>query len=119
MRLRMLALAAMLAACEGRSVVGGPQDAGPATPDRPDAGGNRGAYANAEVDRLIDQGRITTERDARAEIYRQIQRILAEELPYLSLWHEDVVALVRRGLDGYQPLPNASLFMLWQAGWEG
>lgn len=88
------------------------------TPARPDAGGNRGAYANAEVDRLIDAGRITTERAARAEIYRQIQRILAEELPYLSLWHEDVVALVRRDLVGYQPLPNASLFMLWQAGWS-
>jgi hypothetical protein len=38
MRLRMLALAALLVACEGRSVVGGPQDAGPAAPDRPDTG---------------------------------------------------------------------------------
>lgn len=88
------------------------------TPTQPDAGGNRGAYRNPEIDRLIDLGRITTDRTQRARIYHQIQAILADELPYLSLWHEDVVALTRTGLDDYRPLPNASLFTLWQAGWR-
>lgn len=87
------------------------------TPSAPNRGGNRGAYANAEVDRLIDAGRIETDRPKRAAIYQRLQAIVADELPYLSLWHEDVVALVRKGLVGYQPLPNASLFTLWQAGW--
>ncbi len=88
------------------------------TPDAPNRGGNRGAYANGRVDALIDRGRITTDRAARAGIYRELQRILQAELPYLSLWHEDVVVVHRAGLEGYRPLPNASLFELWRAGWS-
>ena len=87
------------------------------TPDAPNRGGNRGAYVNPRVDALIDQGKVTTDRTARAEVYRELQRILQTELPYLSLWHEDVVVVFRAGLEGYTPLPNASLFGLWKAGW--
>lgn len=87
------------------------------TPDAPNRGGNRGAYTNPRVDALIDQGRITTDRAARAEVYRELQGLLQSDLPYLSLWHEDVVVVYRAGLEGYRPLPNASLFELWRAGW--
>ena len=87
------------------------------TPDAPNRGGNRGAYQNPRVDALIDAGRIATDRTTRARIYRELQAILAQDLPYISLWHEDVVAIARTGLRGYAPLPNASLFGLWQAEW--
>ncbi|MCA9537329.1 MAG: ABC transporter substrate-binding protein [Myxococcales bacterium] len=88
------------------------------TPEAPDRGGNRGGYVNPEMDRLIDAGRVEIDPKARAAIYAQVQAIAAADLPYLSLWHEDVVAVHRRGLMGYAPLPNASLFNLWQAGWR-
>lgn len=88
------------------------------TPAEPNRGGNRGAYLNPRVDALIDAGMVETDRAKRAAIYRELQRILQEDLPYLSLWHEDVVVVHRAGLEGYRPLPNASLFGLWQAGWR-
>lgn len=87
------------------------------TASAPNRGGNRGGYRNLEVDALIDQGRITTDRTQRAIIYRRLQRLVAEELPYLSLWHEDVLVARNSRLTGYKALPNASLFNLWRAGW--
>ena len=66
---------------------------------------------------LIDQGRRTTDRAQRAALYVELQRIVQYELPYISLWHEDVVVVYRRGLTGYRPLPNASFFELWRTGW--
>lgn len=70
-------------------------------------GANRGAYVNPEIDRLIERGRRTLERDERREIYGRIQQILAEELPYVSLWHEDNFTVTRRSVQGYQMTPNA------------
>lgn len=70
-------------------------------------GANRGAYRNAEVDRLLDLGRVGQTRDARRAAYAEVQRILARELPYVPLWHEDNLVLRRRGVRGYEILPNA------------
>lgn len=84
----------------------------------PNRGGNRGAYRNPRVDALIEAGRAEAALDKRRPIYHEIQRILAGELPYISLWHEDVIVVHRAGLDGYTALPNASLFNLWQARWR-
>jgi len=87
------------------------------TPEAPNRGGNRGAFENSRVDTLIDRGRITTGRAERAALYGELQEILAQELPYISLWHDDVVAIYRSGLEGYTPLPNASVFQLWKTRW--
>ena len=87
------------------------------TPLEPNRGGNRGAYVNPRVDALIERGRRDTDRDGRRRIYREIQAIVATDLPYLSLWHEDVVVVRRAALTGYRALPNASLYGLWQARW--
>ncbi len=86
-------------------------------PSAPGQGGNRGAYLNPEVDRLIEAGRLSSSLERRRQVYHQLQRILAEELPYLSLWHEDVWAIRAVDLE-YEPLPNASLFPLWRARWR-
>ncbi len=87
------------------------------TPTEPNRGGNRGGYVNLRVDALIDAGRAATNREERRGLYMELQRIVARDLPYLSLWHEDVVVVRRAGLKGYVPLPDASLFGLWRAGW--
>lgn len=54
----------------------------------PPRGANRGYYHNAELDRLLLAGRQTANTAERKATYSRIQRILAEELPYVSLWHE-------------------------------
>jgi ABC-type transport system substrate-binding protein len=54
---------------------------------------NRGYYSNPTVDRLIDEGRRTTGQEKRKEIYAQVQRIVAADLPYINLWYFDNVVV--------------------------
>lgn len=46
---------------------------------------NSSHYSNEEVDRLFEQASRTIDREERTELYRQIQEILVEELPYYWL----------------------------------
>jgi peptide/nickel transport system substrate-binding protein len=60
-------------------------------------GGNRTYYANPRVDALIDQARGELDQNTRKQLYAEIQRILAEDLPYIDLWYiENVMVHSRR-----------------------
>jgi peptide/nickel transport system substrate-binding protein len=60
-------------------------------------GANRTYYANPRVDALIDQARGELDQNARKQIYAEIQRILAEDLPYIDLWYfENVMVHTKR-----------------------
>jgi peptide/nickel transport system substrate-binding protein len=60
-------------------------------------GGNRTYYANPRLDLLIDQARGELDQNARKQIYAEIQRTLAEDLPYINLWYfENVMVHNRR-----------------------
>jgi peptide/nickel transport system substrate-binding protein len=52
---------------------------------------NRSFYANPRVDDLIREGRSTLDQSKRKLIYDEIQRIVADELPYINLWYLDNV----------------------------
>ena len=52
---------------------------------------NRGYYSNPQVDQLIDDARSTVDRGRQKRDYDEIQRIVAEELPYVNLWYLDNV----------------------------
>jgi peptide/nickel transport system substrate-binding protein len=54
-------------------------------------GGNRTYYTNPRVDALIDQARGELDQHKRRQIYAEIQRILADDLPYVNLWYLDNV----------------------------
>ncbi len=72
-------------------------------------GGNRFRMRNHALDAAFEAGRVTVERKERARIYREVQHLLARELPVIPLWHEDVVAVTSRKLDGYR-VPRDSRF---------
>ncbi|MGH9794462.1 MAG: ABC transporter substrate-binding protein [Candidatus Acidiferrales bacterium] len=59
----------------------------------PPNGANRGHYRNPRLDSLLDRARIEHNRDQRIRLYAEVQRIIAEDLPYLSLWYPDNVCL--------------------------
>jgi peptide/nickel transport system substrate-binding protein len=60
-------------------------------------GGNRTFYTSPRVDALIDQAHSEPELGTRKQIYAEIQRILAEDLPYIDLWcYENVMVHNRR-----------------------
>ncbi|MBK5260419.1 MAG: ABC transporter substrate-binding protein [Thermoanaerobaculia bacterium] len=72
-------------------------------------GQNRGYFMNKRVDELLDQGRATFDREKRKTIYAEAQQILAEELPYVSLYHRDNVAIMRKNVGGFQMYPAGFL----------
>jgi peptide/nickel transport system substrate-binding protein len=71
----------------------------------PPEGQNRGYYNNPKVDELILKGRSTFDRATRKPVYDEIQRIVAEDLPYISLYHQVNVAIMRKNIDGYVQYP--------------
>ena len=79
------------------------------TRDNLDAGGNRVRYRNPEIDRLVIEGRRTLDRAGRKRVYSQIQKILARDLPVISLWHEDNIVAMRKNVAGFVMLPTAQL----------
>ena len=64
----------------------------------PDAGGfNSGYYSNEEVDRLLEEARVATDQDTRAELYKQMQEIVQEDAPWVFVanWKQNAVTSVR------------------------
>ena len=62
-------------------------------------GANRWRYTNPELDELFERGRTRIDRDERLAAYKQVQEILARDIPVLPLWQPDTVAVIRRGTD--------------------
>lgn len=71
----------------------------------PPEGQNRGYYNNPRIDQLIMQGRSTFDRNKRKQIYAEIQRVVQEDLPYVSLYHQINVAVMDKDLQGYTMYP--------------
>jgi len=60
----------------------------------PDKGGfNSGYYSNPEVDELLNEARVATDQDRRAELYKQMQEIVHEEAPWVFVanWKQNAV----------------------------
>jgi peptide/nickel transport system substrate-binding protein len=72
-------------------------------------GENRGFYSNPEMDRLLEAGRTTVDLETRKEIYTRVQQVAADDLPYVSLWWVNNVAVMNRRLVGFEAYPNGSL----------
>ncbi len=62
----------------------------------PPNGANRGFYSNPRLDALIDKARREVDPNVRKPLYAEVQRILAEDLPYINLWYLDNVMVHTR-----------------------
>lgn len=62
-------------------------------------------FSNAEVDRLIEEGRRTFDQEKRKRCYWQIQEILAREQPYTFLYVPDALPAVNARFRGIEPAP--------------
>ncbi len=71
----------------------------------PPNGRNRGWFKSEPLDRLLIEGRTELDTGARASIYRDAQRLIAEELPCISLWHTHNIAVMKRNIAGYELYP--------------
>ncbi len=73
--------------------------------NEPPNGQNRGYYANPRIDQLLIDGHSTFDRAKRKPIYEEVQKIVATDLPYLSLYMQSNVAIMRKGIEGYVQYP--------------
>jgi peptide/nickel transport system substrate-binding protein len=83
----------------------------------PPAGANRGHYLNAEFDRLIEAGARAIAPTERLPSYLAAQEILARDLPYVSLFTGVNVAVMSRGLEGYENYVSGELTSLARMRW--
>jgi peptide/nickel transport system substrate-binding protein len=79
----------------------------------PPDGANRSAYANPILDNLLKAGRREIDLTNRAVVYHQVQKILAHDLPYISLWHAENIAVMKKDLMGYLVYPSGDVSSLW------
>ena len=62
-------------------------------------------YANPEVDRLLEEGRRTFDREQRKKIYDRFQEILAEDQPYTFLYVPMALPCIHKRFRGIKPAP--------------
>ncbi|MFN7984016.1 MAG: ABC transporter substrate-binding protein [Vicinamibacterales bacterium] len=82
----------------------------------PPIGFNRGRYCNPDVDRAFNLADTTEDPDVRRQIYADVQRLLATDVPYVSLWHKTNVAVGQRDLTGIAMSPTADFSFLRGVG---
>lgn len=71
----------------------------------PPGGFNRGHFSDPEVDRLIDEASNATDYETRKRLYGEVQKLIADAAPYISLWHRTNFALSDPRLTGIQLTP--------------
>ena len=69
-------------------------------------GRNSIAYESPEVDRLLDAGVRDLDREKRKKAYFRLQEVLADEVPYLPIYHFVNIRGTRKGIEGFRPNSN-------------
>ena len=72
-------------------------------------GPNRALYKSDTFDELLHQARLTTDQTKRAELYRQAQRILADDPPWIFVDHEIQTAVHSKRVQGFKLHPSFDL----------
>ncbi|BBP45832.1 peptide-binding protein [Thiosulfatimonas sediminis] len=68
----------------------------------PPKGANRGRYIDEQADALIAQAAQSVSLAEQAELYRELQRRLQQQLAAMPLWYEDQYAVLRKQISGYR-----------------
>jgi peptide/nickel transport system substrate-binding protein len=66
-----------------------------------DGSSNAQKFSNPEVDRLLDAGRVETNRTARADDYAKAATIIADQVSYIYLYNPSVIQAWTTRLSGY------------------
>ena len=67
----------------------------------PPIGANRGRYREPAADRLIEAAERAEKRNERIALYHALQERLMYDLPYVPLWFEDQLLVMRDDIIGY------------------
>jgi peptide/nickel transport system substrate-binding protein len=79
---------------------------------------NRGKYSDADVDQWIREAQQAETMDEQKMFYSMVQKKIAEDAPYISLWYEANVAVMRKELMGMRLTPDADRRVLKDVYWN-
>jgi len=74
----------------------------------PPDGANRGRFQSGRADRIVEAARAEQNLERKAELYRELQALLLDELPYVPLWYEDQIYACRGEVTGYRLAPDGN-----------
>lgn len=81
-------------------------------------GSNNAQYSNPEVDALLEEGARTFDPEARRAVYRRVQEIIRDDLPFLPLFLYTAVYGHKAGIEGFEPNSNTRTESWHAAGWH-
>ncbi|MDT7731251.1 MAG: peptide/nickel transport system substrate-binding protein [Mycobacterium sp.] len=85
-----------------------------------DGTSNAQKFSNGEVDRLLDAGRVETDRNARADDYAKAATLIADEVSYIYLYNPSVIQAWTTGLSGYEARRDGAVrFRTASMAWGG
>lgn len=82
------------------------------TDNAPPNGPNRGWYSNKKLDAFLNKAVKTTDQNERIKLYHEVQKIVAAELPYVFLWHEEAFAVMNKDIEGFEIYADGRLTSL-------
>ena len=72
---------------------------------------NAGFYHNEKVDDLLRKGRTTIDEKARVPLYKEAQRLVVEDAPWIFVDHGKQVIIHRKRVQGFKLHPNFDLVL--------
>lgn len=79
---------------------------------------NRGKYSNSDVDQWIEMARVADSENEQIRLYSLIQKRIAEDAPYVSLWYEPNICVMRKELLGMRLTPDSDFRVLKDVYWQ-
>ncbi|MGP1358253.1 ABC transporter substrate-binding protein [Roseicyclus sp.] len=70
---------------------------------------NDSGYSNEEVDRLLNEARVSNDVDARRAAYNAASEILMEDLPIVYLYHPVWIWAMDSSIEGFVPYPDGMI----------
>ncbi|MBR0786494.1 ABC transporter substrate-binding protein [Bradyrhizobium iriomotense] len=67
---------------------------------------NDGGYSNPEADKLLEEGRATSNVEERKAIYGKLTKILLDDLPIIYIYHRTLLIAHTKKLEGYRQMPD-------------
>jgi peptide/nickel transport system substrate-binding protein len=72
---------------------------------------NAGFYQNDKVDELLRKGRTTIEEKARVPLYKEAQKLVVDDAPWIFVDHGKQVIIHRKRVQGFKLHPNFDLVL--------
>ena len=73
---------------------------------------NQQNYSNPDVDKLLEEGRVTVDETERKEIHKEAQKLIAEEAPMAFLYMNSFTVAMRDDVKGYTVHPTAATIFM-------